>query len=189
MSTYVRSKALAEQAAWELIGSEGGALELVTVNPTGIFGPGLDPGHLSSLRLIGRLLDGSLPAAPKLWLGIVDVRDVADLHLRAMTDPSAAGQRYIASSGASVCLPDVARFLRERLGDRAAKVPTRTLPNWLLRILGRFNVELSELVPILHRRDATAAKAERELGWRARPWQEAVLASAESLVAAPDVAS
>ena len=99
MSAYVRSKALAERAAWDFVTSEGGDLELATVNPTGIFGPGLDPGHLSSLSLVKRLLDGRPPACPDLWFGVVDVRDVADLHVRAMTDPVAAGERFIASGG------------------------------------------------------------------------------------------
>ncbi|MFT4164712.1 MAG: aldehyde reductase [Microlunatus sp.] len=183
MSLYVRSKTLAERAAWDFIAAEGGSLELVTVNPTGIFGPALDPENASSLDLIRRLLDGSPPATPNLWFGVIDVRDVADLHLRAMTDPDAAGQRYIASSGNAVSMLDIARVLREQLGPQAAKVPTRALPDWLVRLVGRFNTEVGDVVPLLgQRRNATSAKAQRELGWSARPWSETVVDSARSLL-------
>lgn len=182
MSLYVRSKTLAERAAWDFIAAEGGGLELATVNPTGIFGPTLDPENASSLDLIRRLLDGSPPATPNLWFGIVDVRDVADLHLRAMISPEAAGQRYIASAGDVVSMLDIARVLREELGPQAAKVPTRALPDWLVRLVGRFNTEVGDLVPLLgQRRNATSAKAQRELGWSSRPWRETVVASARSL--------
>ena len=183
MSLYVRSKTLAERAAWDFIAAEGGSLELATVNPTGIFGPALDPENASSLDLIRRLLDGSPPATPNLWFGVIDVRDVADLHLRAMTDPDAAGQRYIASSGNVVSMRDIARVLREQLGPQAAKVPTRALPDWLVRLVGRFNTEVGDVVPLLgQRRNATSVKAQRELGWSARPWRETVVDSARSLL-------
>jgi dihydroflavonol-4-reductase len=183
MSAYVRSKALAERAAWDFVTSEGGDLELATVNPTGIFGPGLDPGHLSSLSLVKRLLDGRPPACPDLWFGVVDVRDVADLHVRAMTDPVAAGERFIASGGPPVSMHDIARVLKDGLGADARRVPTRRLPDWVVRVAGRFDDEVHDLVPLLgQRRSATSAKAQRLLGWSARAWEETVTASAESLL-------
>ncbi len=183
MSAYVRSKALAERAAWDFVAAKGDGLELTTVNPTGIFGPTLDPAQLSSLRLVQRLLDGSPPACPDLWFGIVDVRDVADLHLRAMTDPQASGERFIASSGPPVSMLDIARLLRERLGEDARRVPTRRLPDWVVRAAGRFDAEVHDLVPLLgQRRSASGAKAARLLGWSARPWADTVTASAESLL-------
>lgn len=184
MSAYVKSKALAERAAWELMEVEGGQLELTTVCPTGIFGPAMDGNVSSSLDLIARLMRG-MPAVPDLWLGIVDVRDVVDLHLRAMEAPVAAGQRYITSSGDPVSMLDVARTLRERLGDEARKVPTRRMPDWVVRLVGRFNTELGDLVPLLgEHRAASAAKARTELGWSPRTWQEAVVATARSLPSA-----
>jgi dihydroflavonol-4-reductase len=183
MSAYVKSKALAERAAWDFMASEGGALELTTVNPSGIFGPALAPDASSSLSLIKRLMDGSMPACPDLWFGVVDVRDVVDLHLRAMTAPGAAGERFIATQGPAVSMIEIAAVLRERLGDAAKRVPRRRLPDWIVRVIGRFNTEMGDLVPLLgQRRDATSAKAQRELGWTPRPWQEAVTATAESLV-------
>jgi dihydroflavonol-4-reductase len=131
MSAYVRSKAIAERAAWDFMEAEGGRLELAAVNPTGIFGPALGPAVSSSIELITRLMKG-MPGCPRLFFGIVDVRDVADLHLRAMTHPAAKSERFIASSGDPMSMLDVARVLRAHLGDAASKVPTRELPNWLV---------------------------------------------------------
>jgi dihydroflavonol-4-reductase len=183
MSAYVKSKALAERAAWDFMDAEGGALELTTVNPSGIFGPALAPDVTSSLTLIKRLMDGRMPACPDLWLGIVDVRDVVDLHVRAMTSPEAAGERFIATQGPAVSMLEIATVLKRRLGDAAKRVPERKLPDWIVRLIGRFNTEMGDLVPLLgQRRNATSAKAQRELGWTPRPWQDAVTATAQSLV-------
>jgi dihydroflavonol-4-reductase len=182
MSAYVRSKALAERAAWDFMAAEGGALELSTVNPTGIFGPVLGPDVSSSIELVARLLKG-MPGCPRLYFGVVDVRDVADLHLRAMTSPAARGERFIASSGDIMSMLAIARVLRERLGDAARKVPTRELPNWLVRFAARFDRTLRPLVPLLDStRRATSAKAQRLLGWMPRPPEEALVATAESLI-------
>jgi dihydroflavonol-4-reductase len=182
MSAYVRSKAIAERAAWEFVGAEGRNLELTAVNPTGIFGPVLGPDAASSVELIARLLKG-MPGCPRLFFGIVDVRDVSDLHLRAMTHPAAAGQRFIAASGDLLSMLDVARTLRAHLGNAARKVLTRELPNWLVRIASRFDRTLKPLVPLLDStRRATSAKAQRLLGWQPRTPQEAIIATAESLL-------
>lgn len=183
MSAYVKSKALAERAAWDFMAAEGGALELTTVNPAGIFGPALGPDYSASLDLIQRLLKG-MPGCPRLYFGVVDVRDVADLHLRAMTAPEAKGERFIAVAGDAVSMMDVARALREALGERARRVPTRALPDWVVRVAARFVPAMVPLLPLLGKvRHATSAKAQRVLGWRPRPWQEAVVATAESLLA------
>lgn len=128
MSAYVKSKALAERAAWDFIRAQGGALELATINPAGIFGPALGVDDSASLDLVKRLLNG-MPGCPQLYFGVVDVRDVADLHLRAMTDPAANGQRFIAVSGECMSMLDIAKVLKARLGDSARKVPMRPLPN------------------------------------------------------------
>lgn len=181
MSAYVKSKALAERAAWDFIDREGGSLELTAINPTGIFGPALSTDAVSSLGLVKRLLDG-MPACPDLWMSIVDVRDVADLHLRAMTAPT-AGQRYIANGSGPVSMLTIARELRERLGKNASRVPLRRMPDWVVRLIGRFDTQMGDLVPLLgQQRRVTADKAQRELGWRSRGWEEAVVASARSLL-------
>ena len=161
---------------------EGGALELSVINPTGIFGPVLGPEVSSSVELITRLMKG-MPGCPRIYFGVVDVRDVADLHLRAMTHPAAKGERFIAASGDIMSMLDIASVLRARLGEAARKVPTRQLPNWLVRFAARFDAKLRPLLPLLdNTRRATGAKAERVLGWMPRPREEAVVGSAESLL-------
>jgi len=136
----------------------------------------------SSIEQVTRLMNG-MPGCPRLFFGVVDVRDVADLHLRAMTDPAAKGERFIAVSGGLMSMLDIATVLRARLGDAARKVPTRQLPNWLVRLISRFDPTLRPLVPLLdNTRHATSAKAERVLGWKPRPREDAIVATAESLV-------
>jgi dihydroflavonol-4-reductase len=131
----------------------------------------------------GAVLNG-MPGCPRLSFGIVDVRDVADLHVRAMTHPAAGGERFVASSGDLMSMLAVARVLRDRLGEAATKVPTRELPNWLVRVAARFDRTLRPLVPLLDStRRATSAKAQRLLGWAPRPPEDAIIAAAESLIA------
>ncbi|CAO3421293.1 SDR family oxidoreductase [Azospirillum endophyticum] len=165
---YILSKTIAERAAWDFV-RHGGAPELSVVNPTGIFGPVLGPQLSTSIQIIKGLLDGAFPPElPDMWFGVVDVRDVADLHLRAMTAPVAAGERFIAVSGEPVSLLEVATVLRDHLGELAALVPVRgaaptpsTSPS---------------------RRRSSSDKARRRLGWSPRPSKEAIIASAESLI-------
>jgi nucleoside-diphosphate-sugar epimerase len=182
ISAYVKSKALAERAAWDFIARDGGALELAVVNPAGIFGPVLGPDFSSSIELVTRLMKGA-PGCPQIYFGVVDVRDVADLHVRAMADPAARGERFIAVSGDVMSMLDIAHVLKARLGDAARKVPTRQLPNWLVRFVALFDPRMRTLLPLLGQiRNATSAKAERVLGWRPRPREEAIVATAESLL-------
>jgi len=183
MSAYVKSKAIAERAAWDFVAAEGGTLELCAINPAGIFGPALGADYSPSLDLVKRLLTG-MPGCPQLYFGVVDVRDVADLHVRAMTSPAAKGERFIAVAGESMSMLDIAKVLRARLGDAAKKVPTRQLPNWLVRLAARFDPAMRQLLPLLGNvRDATSAKAQRLLQWTPRSREDAVTATAESLVA------
>ena len=182
MSAYVKSKAIAERAAWDFMAAEGGALELAAINPSGIFGPVLGRDFSSSIELVKRLMKGA-PGCPELYFGVVDVRDVAELHLRAMTDPAAKGERFIAVSGQAMSMRDIAKVLKARMGNAAAKVPTRQLPNWLVRTVALFDPGLRQLLPLLGNiRDATSAKAERVLGWKPRSREDAIVATAESLV-------
>jgi nucleoside-diphosphate-sugar epimerase len=131
---------------------------------------------------VKRLMSGA-PGCPQLYFGVVDVRDVADLHLRAMTDPAAKGERFIAVSGEAMSMLDVATVLKARLGDAAKKVPTRQLPNWFVRFVALFDPRMRQLLPLLGQiRNATSAKAERVLGWKPRSREDAIVATAESLV-------
>ncbi|WP_406123493.1 NAD-dependent epimerase/dehydratase family protein [Streptomyces sp. NBC_00989] len=181
---YQRSKTLAERAAWRFVRDEGDGLELAAVHPVGVLGPVLGPDDPPSLRIIRGMLDGEMAICPPFGSSWVDVRDVADLHLRAMTDPAAAGERWLASAGRSLRSVEVARILRRRLGERAAKAPTRELPLALARFLGRFNPQLRALRPQLGQDfDATGAKAQRLLGWTPRPVADTIADTAESLLA------
>ncbi len=183
VAPYQRSKTLSERAAWNFIEVEGGGLELAAVNPTAVLGPVLGADYSHSIRLIKSLLDG-MPGCPKVNSGFVDARDVADLHLRAMTDPAAKGERFLAIAGESLWMRDVAKVLRRRLGAAAHKVPTREIPSTLVRLGAVSNPALQALVPFLGvNMNATSAKAIRLLGWAPRSAEESIVASAESLIA------
>jgi dihydroflavonol-4-reductase len=157
-------------------------MEFATVNPVGIFGPVMGSDYATSIEIVKRLLDGAMPSLPRLTFGAVDVRDVADLHLRAMTHPEAAGERFLAVAGRFLELKEVAAILRRRLGEGARRVPTRELPDWLLRLVAVFDKSVGQVVPELgKRKDATSAKARRMLGWTPRPAEDALVATAESL--------
>ncbi|HLZ84796.1 MAG TPA: NAD-dependent epimerase/dehydratase family protein [Caulobacteraceae bacterium] len=181
---YTRSKAVAERAAWDVIAAEGGATSLAVVNPALVLGPVLGRDFSDSVQVVQRLLSGKIPGLPRLGFNIVDVRDVADLHVRAMTDPAAAGQRFIAS-GDYAWMGDLAGILRSRLGAQAAKVPTGRAPDFLLRLVALFDRDLRAVTDDLGRkRTFTSAKAQSVLGWKPRPLEETVLDCARSLIAA-----
>jgi nucleoside-diphosphate-sugar epimerase len=180
---YPKSKTLAERAAWDFIAREGGALELSVVNPAAVFGPVLGPDYSSSVQLLQRLLNGSVPGVPNMSYHVVDVRDVADLHLRAMTNPAAKGERFLALTGDSMTIEEMAQVLRKNLGEAAKHVPTRRLPDWLLRLIGMVNPAIREMVPNLGKvRKASNEKARRLLGWSPHSNEEAIVATGESLL-------
>jgi dihydroflavonol-4-reductase len=182
VSPYIRSKAIAEKSAWEFLAREGGALQLASVNPVGIFGPALGPKLSASVEILQRMLKGEFPGVPRIAFGAVDVRDVADLHLLAMTKPEANGQRFLAISGNAIPFLDYANILRQHLGPRGAKLPKRELPDWMIRIFALIRPEAKDLIPQLgKRRNATSAKARQLLGWQPRSIEEAVASSADSL--------
>lgn len=179
---YQKSKTLSEHAAWDFVAREGGGLELSVVNPTAVLGPVLGADYSHSVRLVTNMLQGQR-GCPKVNCGFVDVRDVADLHLLAMTHPAAAGERFLAIAGESLWLIDVAQVLRRRMGAAAGKVPTRELPNWLVRLAALGNPSLRGIATLLGRNmNATSEKAIRVLGWAPRPSEDAIVAAAESLI-------
>jgi nucleoside-diphosphate-sugar epimerase len=180
---YAKSKTLAERAAWDFITREGGGLELATVNPVAVFGPVLGPDYSTSILVIRRMLDDGAPVCPRLWLGAVDVRDVADLHLRCMTDPAARGERFLAVAGDFLPLLDLAKVLRAQLGQAARRAPTREIPDWLVRLCVLIEPEVKQITPELGRRkNASSEKARRLLGWTPRSREEAVVATGRSLI-------
>ena len=183
VTAYAKSKTLAERAAWDFMAREGGDMELAVVNPVGVFGPALGADFSTSIEIIKRMMDGALPALPRVTFGVVDVRDVADLHLKAMTDPEAAGERFLAVAGEFVSMRDIGLMLKRRMGPAARRVPTRELPDWLLRVVALVDKSVGQIVPELgKRKNASADKARRTLGWSPRSAEDAVVATAESLV-------
>ena len=180
---YHKSKVLAERAAWDFIAREGGQLEMAVVNPVGIFGPVLGPDFSASIQIVKRMLEGGMKACPQLYFGVVDVRDIADLHLRAMMDPAARGQRFIGSAGDCIRLFDIAQFLRSGLGAAAAKVPARELPNWMVRVAALFSAQARQTLPELGKvKHLSNEKACRALGWKPRSSQDAIVATGKSLI-------
>jgi len=165
LHVYPRAKAIAERAAWDFIEHEGAGTELVVVNPTFILGPTLTTEARSSLQLIKAMLDGKMSVVPRQRFGVADLRDVADLHIRAMATPEAAGKRFLAlADGPTISYLQLAQILRDRLGPLAERVPTEEAPG----------EELPDLV--IHN-----DRAKRELGWRPRPAETTIVEAAESL--------
>lgn len=181
LPAYRRSKTIAERAAWDFMADHEGPTTLTTILPGAVFGPILTASNGGSVQIIGRLIKG-MPGTPRIGFEIVDVRDLADIHIRAMTAPEAAGQRFLAT-GEFLWMHDMALALRAALGDSAGKVPTRNLPNLAIRAFAIFDPSLREIMPALGRRHRhSTEKARRLLGWRARPATETVIACAESLI-------
>jgi nucleoside-diphosphate-sugar epimerase len=162
---YPRSKAIAERAAWDFIEHQGGDTQLVVINPTFILGPTLTTEVRSSLLLTKMMLDGTMPVVPRQRFGVADVRDVADVHIRAMAVPEAAGQRFLVlADGSTISFLQMAQILRDRLGPLAKRVPTEEEPG-------------DELPNLVIHND----RAKRVLGWQPRPTETTIVETAESL--------
>ncbi|MFS8115570.1 aldehyde reductase [Rhizobium jaguaris] len=182
VAPYQKSKTLAERASWDFIANEARGLELASVNPTMVLGPALGPDYSHSIRTIKEMLDGQ-PGYPRIKTCVVDVRDVADLHVRVMIDPAANGERLLATTGESLWLVEIAEVLKQRMGEAAKNVSTQVLPNELIESMALTNPAMKGLVPLLDvKLDASGEKARRLLGWAPRSREEAIVASAESLV-------
>jgi nucleoside-diphosphate-sugar epimerase len=179
---YRRSKILAERAAWDFMAGHAGSTTFSTILPGAVFGPVLTKQNPGSVPVIQRLLEGRPPGVPRIGLYVVDVRDLADLHIRAMTFPEAAGQRFIAA-GDFMWMMDIARTLRSKLGAQAGKVPTLGLPDFLVRFLALFIPQLRTLTPMLGLKlSLTSEKARRTLGFSPRPATTTIVDCARSLV-------
>jgi len=183
VSAYVKSKTIAEQAAWEFVEKPGNNLELAVINPVAIFGPLLGDHLSTSLGIIKQLLDGKVKAAPKIYFTAVDVRDVADLHIKAMTHPQASGERFLACTGSSLSILNVAMIVKQNFGVKARKVPERELPNWLMRLVGAFSSQMKPFLNELGKiKQISNEKARNVLSWQPRSHEEAILSSAESIL-------
>jgi nucleoside-diphosphate-sugar epimerase len=181
ITPYARSKTIAEQAAWELARERGVEDRLAVVNPGGIIGPVLNNDLSYSIQAVERVLKGG-PGLPRYGLGFVDVRDVADLEIKAMASPRAGGQRFIAITK-FLWMAEIGEILRDRLGEAGAKASTRTLPDLLVRGAAVFDAGTRSVVRDLGKRtEVSSEKARRELGWDPRPVEDSVAETAESLI-------
>ncbi|MGQ2929746.1 MAG: NAD-dependent epimerase/dehydratase family protein, partial [Sphingopyxis sp.] len=179
---YPRSKTVAERAARDWVASEGGEIEFASVNPAAVFGPLLSDDLSTSIEVVKQLLEGKVPMCPDVGFGIIDVRDVADMHYRALTVEGIRDERFVCS-GPFLKFIDVAHILTANLGDKAGKVPTRKMPDWLLKILALFRPELKQVVAELGNvRGGDSHHAMERLGWTMRPPEEAILATAHDLI-------
>jgi nucleoside-diphosphate-sugar epimerase len=182
MTPYARSKTIAERAAWDFAQERGATEKLATVNPGAIIGPVLSEDRSFSLQAIERLLNG-MPGVPRIGFSFVDVRDVADLQIRAMTDPEAGGERFVAVEQ-FMWMSEIAAILRDRLGEDAAKVPTRSVPSLVVRAMAIFDPSVRSIVGQLGRKtELSSEKAKTGLGWSPRPIEDTVVECAQSLLA------
>ncbi|MBC6113000.1 SDR family oxidoreductase [Pedobacter fastidiosus] len=184
LSTYEKSKGLSERAAWDFIRNEGGNLELSVINPVAILGPSLSTHISGSFDILKHMLDGSMKAIPGISLNIVDVRDVADLHIRAMTDPKANGERFIATADGQISMPEIAAFLEKIMPDVSKNVSKRSVPDWIINIASLFNSQAKTAAMFLNvNRNVSNSKAKQILGWKPIANNEdAIIASLESML-------
>ncbi|VDG22751.1 SDR family oxidoreductase [Lactiplantibacillus mudanjiangensis] len=180
---YQKSKTLAERAAWDFIKREGDGLELAAVNPVGVMGPVLASDYSHSNVQIQQLLDGDVKAVPQVDSGYIDVRDVASLHLLAMTQPQAAGERFLATTGETLSMLDVANLLRAAYSQYADRLPQKVLPNAAVKAAALVKPQLRMLATLVGGYAETSnAKAVKLLGWHPRSAKTAILATAQSMI-------
>ena len=179
---YVKSKTIAERAAREWMAKHGAGMEFLSINPSAVLGPVWTSDFSASIELVKQLLSGALPGCPDIGFGLVDVRDVADLHVRALTEPGLDGERFIAS-GPFLKMIEVARILKKGMPLQGRRVPVRSLPNWLVRVSALFNPVVRQVTGELGNvRDASAEHALQRLGWKTRPVEQSILDCAKSLI-------
>jgi len=182
---YVKSKTIAERAARDWVAREGGGLVFCTVNPVLVLGPVASADLAASVEIPKRLLEGSIPALPDVGFSVVDVRDVAALHVLALEAPAdkVRDGRFIAAAGPFYKMADVARVLRERLGDHARKVPTRRMPDFLVRLFAMVSPDIRQLTGELGRVRSTSGRHARDtLGWTPRDADQTIEDTARSLI-------
>ncbi|MEZ5708896.1 MAG: NAD-dependent epimerase/dehydratase family protein [Blastomonas sp.] len=179
---YVKSKTIAERAARDWVAVEGGAMQFASVNPSAVLGPVLSGDFSASIELVRMLLDGAMPGCPDFGFAIVDVRDVADMHVRLLTAPDIANERFIAA-GPFLRVVDVADILRGRLQGEARKVPTRKLPDWVVKLVALFDPRIRQVAGELGKvRNMDTSHARDKLGWEARPVADSIVDTARSLL-------
>ena len=182
LGAYVKSKTVAERAARDWVAANGDGLEFCTINPSAVLGPLLSDDFSTSIEFVKRLIDGSMPGFPRLGFAVVDVRDLADLHVRALNAPNMANERFI-GAGPFFMMKDVGKILRDRLGPEARKVPTRNVPDFVIKLMALFDASIRQVTGELGRtRAADSSHAREMLGWVPRPAEESIIDTARSLI-------
>lgn len=182
LGAYVKSKTIAERAARDWVAVNGGAMEFCTVNPSAVLGPLMSDDFSASIEFVKRLIDGSMPGFPRLGFAVVDVRDLADLHVRALTAPGMANERFI-GAGPFMMMREVGEILRDRLGPEARKVPKRGIPDVVIRLMALFDSSISQVTGELGRsRAVDSGHALATLGWKTRPAADSIVDTARSLI-------
>lgn len=182
VGAYIKSKTIAERAARDWVAAHPSEMEFCSVNPSAVLGPLLSDDFSTSIQLVQRLLDGSMPGTPRLGFAVVDVRDLADLHRLALETPGLDGERFIAA-GPFLWMKDVAAILRDGLGPQARKVPRRSIPDVVVRLLALFDSTIRQVTGELGRtRAVDSGHALERLGWQTRDVRATILDTAHSLI-------
>lgn len=180
MTPYTKSKTLAERAAWDFVANEARDMELTTINPCLVLGRPLDEHYGTSLKVVERLLRGRDPMLPRVGLPVVDVADVARMHVRAIVATGAAGKRIIGAV-AFMWLTEVAGVLKAEYPSR--RIPARTAPDFLIRLAGLFDRTLRSIVPLLGRhQELDNTRARELLDMEFTPAAESLRATARYIV-------
>lgn len=181
-TAYVQSKVIAERAAWDWVQGEGRGIGLTAINPVAVLGPIRSAQVKTSVGIVAQLMAGKFPALPNAGIQVVDVRDVSAAHVKAMDDPATIGQRYILADR-FYWLKDFARVLRDAFPTRASKIPTRSLPDFVVRALALFSGDMKTIAKELgKRRFSSSEKVRALLGRNLIPGDDAIRASAETLI-------
>lgn len=182
VNAYAKSKTIAERAARDWVAANGGGMEFCSINPSAVLGPVLSDDFSTSIEFVKRMMDGSMPGIPRLGFAVVDVRDLADIHVRALNAPAVANERFIAA-GPFMMMQEVGQLLRARLGVQARKVPRRGIPDFVVRLMGVFDPSIRQVVGELGRiRAVDSGHALAALGWKTRDAGESILDTARSLL-------
>jgi len=180
---YQRSKTMSEMAAWDFIKKEGQGLELAAVNPVAVMGPVLSAKYSHSNVQIQQMLEGEIKSLPKVDSGYVDVRDVASLHILAMTSDKANGERFLATTGETLSMMEVADILREAFPDYASKMPTKLIPNAVVKAAAITKPDLRMIASLVGKYAETSNdKARTLLNWNPRSAKTAIIATAQSMI-------
>lgn len=183
LSVYEKSKLLAEQAAWRFVNAIDNHIEFATINPVAILGPSLNEHMSQSFQFVKNIANGKMKRIPNISKNIVDVRDVALLHVLAIQTEEAKGKRFIATADGQISMPDIARLIKKERPELAKHISTKSLPDIAIKLGAKFNKEAQEGQLLLEmNRNVSNQQARDILGWTPMFTQEeAILASVDSM--------